>query len=771
MGKTQKQTQLCKRLSACGIKQEHVYNIITDFQKWESCSGSQWTVSRLKDLKVSFIQLLASGSLEDHSWPSWVALNKSGFPKGSLGVIMQKAFEENSPRTIQRAISALMVYSSVLSNNITEKQWGKFQQSAEKEYPPILLLKNWFSSDGCHGDRNLSLSYDLSKWSIANKNEPTSLGLLSGDGKTQKEEYGELVLGFQSDLVQEYFKEELEHKVTKETLFAPRPEISGPKLDMMTKIYLSSHGESLVSTKMSFPVGKIGFIQEPGLKLRSVANPHRIYQFLLDPLKEDLLSILHKLPSDCTMNQDSGVEWSQHKLGLNERLSSVDLSDATNNFPLLLQTNMLRNIYSEKVNPIIDLFTKVSQANWLVRDPIEDKVRNFKWTTGQPLGLGPSFPAFALAHHLVMWEVIGKKLGDPFKAREDFYNYIKNPNTYKGFDYTDEYRILGDDIVMKSKYEEIYVQTLTNLDMGVSKDKTLTSNRWAEFASRLINKDMIIIQNKWKLTSDRNFLDLMRNLGPTAVGLLRPKQAKMAKLIAQVPDVLETGLGFRGLGWNPKGYSMSLRYAAFKEFLDKTRTETHTELFLTKEVSALEISKRLYGDEFVYSSGIYGITSDIQQHKAETAKGDSPSVHVIDKIYKIPSHQLNVDEIYSEDLIKPSFTQERKSGDMRGASILDTFDKKGLIDVLKTDNRLLGKIDEFSKEKPEILDAFKTTFEKGELTSVAVKKTLYDYQFNTWSRQNDEKPDVGEIITFTPKVKADTTLEEDVDYDYGMIDR
>lgn len=735
---SQKTTQLCKRLSACGVRQENVYDIINTIQKWEVNNGDQWTVSRLKDLKVSFIQLLASGKdVSDHKWPDWVKLNKiSGFPSGTFGVVMQQAYSKGDSRRIQRAISVLMVYSASMSPTITEKQWFKFQKSAEKSVVENVKNLRWMSEETSFtGSRKFPLNYNFLEWGTANKSEPTTEGLISGRANTQKEDARELIFGFQFSKVQNYFKGQLSNLLNSDSILMKKPEISGPTMDMLTLMYLSTEGKSLLSTSMDVPVGKIGFIQEPGLKLRSVANPHRIYQLLLDPLKEDLLSILHKLDSDCTMDQQKGVEWAQAKLGECYSISSVDLSDATNNFPLDIQNYMLRSMYSEQMSPIVDLFTEVSRSPWLVKDPTTNSLREFKWSVGQPLGLGPSFPAFALAHHMIMWETIAQvQHGNMLKGRFDFFNYINEPKSHLAIakNYTDEYRILGDDIVMKSYYEDKYIQNLKTIDIGVSKDKTITSNHWAEFASRLVSKDMNIVQNKWKQTSDRNFLDLARNLGPVSLGLLRPKQQKLVKALAQVPDIIETGYGFRGLGWNPKGLTMSLRYAAFKPFFDKTKKLDSTKVFKPKEVLAKEASIRLYGDEFVYNSNIFGISQEIANHRSNSGKGDSLSRNSIDKIFKIETHSLYESEIGPEYLEEP--VPVRADGDPRDASVLDFFERRKLSDVLKTCNINLIKLHDYIHTNPcgnLMMDEIAATFNKGELNQTKMLEIMSIFDYGT----------------------------------------
>jgi hypothetical protein len=262
-------------------------------------------------------------------------------------------------------------------------------------------------------------------------------------------------------------------------------------------------------------VGRISFLQEPGYKLRAVANPYRIHQLALEPLKEQLLGYLRQIPADCTHDQQKGVDWALSKLRAGATLHSVDLSDATNNFPLEYIERTLAQLPA--VDPrMISLFKDLSRAPWLVWDHELGDYRQMTWTVGQPLGLGTSFPSFALAHHRLL-ESVGAR--------------------------PDQYRILGDDIVIADdRLARRYVQALEELGVPVSPDKTISSSKVAEFAGKVITPEGVMPTVKWRELSDRNFLEYARFFGPQFIGALRPRQRRVAEVLAPIPE-WEGGLG------------------------------------------------------------------------------------------------------------------------------------------------------------------------------------------------------------------------------------
>jgi hypothetical protein len=268
-------------------------------------------------------------------------------------------------------------------------------------------------------------------------------------------------------------------------------------------------------------VGQIGLIQEPGYKLRAVANPGRIFQCVLEPMQKALLRIVDSLPWDCTHDQTHGIPKIQEALSQGRTVYSIDLSNATDYFPLQLQSSVLHYLFPDDEQfsaGYADLFDEISKALWWM--PGHGYIR---WNRGQPLGLNPSFPSFALTHGLLLLGLLDRE-------------------------YNDDFFVLGDDVViLDSDLQAKYLQTLHALGCPTSEAKSITSNSLAEFAGKLITKDEVISQYKYRVVSDDSFLDIARIVGPKGLRLFRPRQRRVIQHIAEVPEFLG------GLGWNPSG--------------------------------------------------------------------------------------------------------------------------------------------------------------------------------------------------------------------------
>jgi len=269
-------------------------------------------------------------------------------------------------------------------------------------------------------------------------------------------------------------------------------------------------------------VGRIGIIQEQGYKLRAVANPGRIYQCALQPLGKAIYDILPSLAWDCTHNQSKPFCFIQKTLSENKFVYSIDLSGATDYFPLSLQILILKEIFPYDLDSV-NLFHDISRGVW------QYGATKIRWSKGQPLGLYPSFGSFALVHGLLL-----------FFLNEDRHN--------------DDFFVLGDDVViLNSELYERYITLLSKIECPISHSKSLVSNTVAEFAGKLLTKHGVVEQTKWRNISDDSFLDNLRNIGPKAMRLLKPRQRKVAKILWDIPDFMG------GLGFNPDGIPLEDR--------------------------------------------------------------------------------------------------------------------------------------------------------------------------------------------------------------------
>jgi len=267
--------------------------------------------------------------------------------------------------------------------------------------------------------------------------------------------------------------------------------------------------------------GEVHFLQEPGYKLRSIASPYRLFQVASQPLKDDLGRLVRSLDWDCTHDQGKAMPYIKEALQRGEQVYSVDLSSATDYFPYELQQIVLETIYG-KDNSYIKLFRDVSRSTW------HSELGEIVWNRGQPLGFNPSFFTFTLTHGLVLLTLLGKH-------------------------YDHQFFVLGDDVViLNKKLFEDYLSLLKAMACPYSPDKTLVSRELAEFAGKVITKDAVYPQLKWRTVSDDNFLDLARLIGPRIRLLLSKKQNEILDIFAHVPDFIHPF----GLNWSKPGSNL-----------------------------------------------------------------------------------------------------------------------------------------------------------------------------------------------------------------------
>lgn len=93
-----------------------------------------------------------------------------------------------------------------------------------------------------------------------------------------------------------------------------------------------------------FRVGKLAIVKDPEGKRRVIAMVDYHSQLALKSIHEQLLNLLSKLPCDRTFTQDPNHNWDVNK----DHFHSLDLSSATDRFPIKLQQKLLGVIYNDK---------------------------------------------------------------------------------------------------------------------------------------------------------------------------------------------------------------------------------------------------------------------------------------------------------------------------------------------------------------------------------------------------------------------------------------
>jgi hypothetical protein len=522
---------LLQRARAIGVPRNISVPFIQLVFGWCESSGVEWTVNRLKQVKVDFLRKKAG----QPPVSEWIRKSpkKSQIFGGIVGALEAYAFSSNFK--FERVLALLNVYTTFVAPQVTEKQSRKFFQGVTASavtIPPDLaeIVKLGVRLSGLrsrHG-RLPKAKPLLSYLASTSKRAPVPRGSVPEvEGVVDSVRF----LGLTTSGLR-LFHDFID-------LFDPVLQGLEPELDVVQFPYTLGGAKSASEPQEigDLYVGQIGLIQEPGYKLRAVANPGRVFQRVLEPLGHHLFSLLPTLPWDCTFSQSKADDVLKKALSQNKEVFSVDLTGATDYFPLDLQKIVLKTILPDATD--VDLFCRVSKGRWRLPKGVPSKVRSefglssfVSWTKGQPLGLYPSFAAFALTHGILLQGLLGKE-------------------------WDGEFFVLGDDVVIldRSLYLS-YRDALSRLECPVSEPKTLNSTKVAEFRSVVYTSEKMFSQFKWRQVSDDSFVDILRNM-PYLYPLLRSKQRTVVKAISGLPEMMG------GLGWNPKGLSLEERIQPF----------------------------------------------------------------------------------------------------------------------------------------------------------------------------------------------------------------
>lgn len=477
----------------------------TLIDSWVQHNGVNWTVNRCKSIYTDFVRHRAGLPPVG----SWYRKNKLGLPSGILSRIFQLATQ--SKRKSFACGTLLRLYTRYISKIPTDQQINKFILGVTAEDISIPT----YIETGV-----VSASNDVIGKVLVIPNQPSYISYNPSPGKRVP-----LSNGKTAPEETHWFAqwETISNTKTGKYLQNKYPDIFQQVFSGFLR--MSTGPISFTPTGID-AVGKIGLIQEPGFKLRAVANPNRVYQVALKPLGDSIYGLLKDLPWDCTHNQVKAIPAIQKHLQAKERCHCIDLSGATDYFPLSLQLKVLRSIFVNSED-YISLFSDLSKANWIFQDT------TISWTKGQPLGLYPSFGSFALCHGLLLYSLNGNSFDN------DFF-------------------VLGDDVIIMNDSLAIkYLTALKEMGCPISESKSLTSRLMAEFGGKLIFSDKVEPQLKWRQLSDDNFVDIVKLLGKGSLRLLRPKQRKVVKAIWDIPDIVG------GIGFNPHGIPFKDRYEKY----------------------------------------------------------------------------------------------------------------------------------------------------------------------------------------------------------------
>jgi hypothetical protein len=232
----------------------------------------------------------------------------------------------------------------------------------------------------------------------------------------------------------------------KEILLKYRPVLNWSLIDQKVKS-LSKVGYKLDN----LPLRRLSIVQDPELKARIVGIVDWITQVLMEPLSVQLFDLLRSIPQDRTFTQDPHIRKVE-----GSKFHSLDLSNATDRFPLTLQKQLLAEMLG---GPFAEAWgSLLTRKGFCAPDG-----KTYFYKVGQPIGARSSWAMFTLSHHLLVQYAAHLVGVYPFK----------------------DYILLGDDIVITNDaVAEKYVELITELGVGISPHKSHVSETTYEFAKR-----------------------------------------------------------------------------------------------------------------------------------------------------------------------------------------------------------------------------------------------------------------------------------------------
>lgn len=548
---------MCKGLRACGIPKTQTHVILNTIEKWYDGSGMEWCNDRIKALRQWYETYLAGSPTP----PDWFEHTKSNMPKGIWSWVFKLPPE--------KALGILSVNTCLFEKKISTRQRDKFldglsegpkvSRAAFREIYSTLLPK------ACLG-RFVPESFR--KNGIREPEAPTILDM----NGTCPVQYGQKSFRPESKLgPAEQVFEDTWMCVPQRTLdfiddiTGLHPDRWPERANSWLPEWFYGSTRSRLTRKNSFDptfgVGRIGVIQEPELKARIVANPNRVVQVTLDPLRDLFLDICNRLPSTCIYNQEEGVEWVRKRLSEDRTIDGFDLTSASDKLDLDLCLDLidycfdLRTDFSYTLYE--DYFRDISRMSWY----FPQEQRYVRWEQGDPLGTGPSIGILTLANACVaymstVWSY--REAVETLQVSDD----VQKWTAIEGHQLYDSFRVLGDDVAMLHASDSHYVKLIEAMGGSINLSKTLSSNKVAEFAGRVILPDRALMKRiPYRKPSDFSFMSYMSALGDSAKYFLTPQQRSVYDQFRYVPGYVVEGPWIR----DSYGISLTLRYQWYLE--------------------------------------------------------------------------------------------------------------------------------------------------------------------------------------------------------------
>lgn len=219
-------------------------------------------------------------------------------------------------------------------------------------------------------------------------------------------------------------------------------------------------------------VGTIGFIQQGGAKLRSVANVNRFVNYTLEPWAKALEDVFYTNPEIRVTDQISAFETIQSWIKEGRSLTSLDLTSATDLLdfralydPIIEYAHNHGHVLLEET---AKYFVQVAESPMYVPD-LDGSIR---FNTGQPLGAKGSFQTLTVMN-FIAGKIAEAEAGLP---TGDLPNFL----------------VVGDDFICDSRMADEYNKVITSWGGKTNIEKSMVSSEYGEFLSHIVTRDTVL---------------------------------------------------------------------------------------------------------------------------------------------------------------------------------------------------------------------------------------------------------------------------------------
>lgn len=408
---------------------------------WVIKNGPKVTIKRIKLIRLITTRYCCGQPLLVND--QMVGVTPEGFAKSFLP--FKELIDSGNPEGLRFALTCLGVSRSFptpgpIDYSSIEKPWvGKYKSFADEEFIE-LFVKDYCGNFNPLVDRPSPRKAFLSLKSGPLGGPAILAAQIAASRFTGRNLYG--LAGIGGDSFMEWVKA---------LKMSVKTNLLGP--------YKFSK-EDISLRKMSWGNRRFLHISDPEMKHRIVGCYDYISQLAFNPLSEWLFNCLRNISCDRTFTQNPII---RDKDSFNS-YHSLDLSAATDRFPIELQVQLLSKIAGP--------FYASCWKNLMVAEPFaahnfsnSGKVewKNIFYAVGQPMGARSSWAMFTLTHHLVVQYAAYQNGKYPFS----------------------QYILLGDDIVIyDDAVAKTYKDLMSDLGVEISPSKSHVSIDTYEFAKR-----------------------------------------------------------------------------------------------------------------------------------------------------------------------------------------------------------------------------------------------------------------------------------------------